>query len=259
MVSHRMSRTELNLVRDGGGATEMRGLARVRPDMLALAREIQADVAGLNAVVQSIERAVDVIEAALAGALRVQDILREMRGLALQASDPARSAAERAALDERCRALAAGVSEQVAGGEVHGMNLLSRGSQALEALIDANTGESVRVPGEDLAPGGPNILFGAEDGIADASHARMTAGLIGLSLANVERAVARLALGRRKLDAHGCFVLRLSECLRNGVGPAASPEWGGDAARLRALCEVQGHNGSTAPAGPASGLLALFR
>lgn len=263
MVPHRTSKVELKLVRNTGSAVQMPGPSRAqscaRPDMLALARELQADAAGLKAVVQSIERAVDVIEAALAAATSVEDLLRGMRGIALHASEPARSSAERASLDESLRALADKLPELVAAGEVNGMNLLGQGSPALEALIDADTGESLRVLGEDLTLGGPNILFGVGDGVAEAAHARMTAGLIGLSLANVERAVTRLALGSRKLDAHRTFVLRLAESLRRGVGPGAKTDAMADGARLRALNEVQNAAGTTAPAGPASALLALFR
>lgn len=263
MVPHRTSKVELKLVRNTGSAVQMPGRSQAqpcpRPDMLSLAREFQADAAGLKAVAQSIERAVDMIEAALSAAATVQDALREMRAVALHASEPERSAAERAALDESFRALGDKLPELIAAGEVNGMNLLKQGSPALEVLIDADTGESVRVQGEDFTPGGPNILLGSGDGVAETAHARMTAGLIGLSLVNVERAVARLALGGRKLAAHRNFVLRLSESLRRGIGSGVKPDAAADAARLRVLSEAQDAAGSTTPAGPASILLALFR
>lgn len=225
---------------------------------LTRAREIRLDVAGLRAVVQSLERAVDVAEAAIAAGVTIEDLLRRLRALALEAADTACTADERATLDMAFAALRAELPAQVAAAELYGSNLLASGSPGLEALLDDETGECVRISAEDCSLHGPNLLFSAEDGVADVPSAQVTAGLVGVSLANVERAVARLVLQTRKLQAHGLFVRRLADSLRNGieVGPVALAE---DGRRLHALSDAQRQLGRIEATGTAATLLALFR
>jgi flagellin len=225
---------------------------------LARARELRVDIAGLRAVVQSLERAADIAEAAIAAGVNVEDVLRRMRALALQAADPTLRASERVALDMAFAALLAEMPNLVVSAERHGVNLLGHNNPGLEALIDDETGECVRIAGEDCSLGGPNVLVSAENDLADIQNARMTGGLAGLSLANVERAMAGLMLGARKLSAHGTLVRRLADSLRDTLDIEGRPSTD-DGRRLRALAEAQRQLGRLEATGAAATLLALFR
>jgi flagellin len=226
--------------------------------VLVRARETRVDIAGLRAVVQSLERAVGVAEAAIAAGVNIEDILRRMRALALQAADPTLRASERVALDMAFAALMVEVPDLVASAERHDINLLAHGNPGFEALVDDETGECVRIAGEDCSLGGPNVLLSAENNLADTQAARVAGGLAGLSLANIGRAMARLMLGARKLGAHGTFVRRLADSLRDnlGVGVDSATD---DGPRLRALAEAQRQLGRLEATGAAATLLALFR
>ncbi len=231
---------------DGAGAVLMR------------ARETRVDIAGLRAVVQSLERAVGVAEAAIAAGVNIEDVLRRMRALALQAADPTLRASERVALDMAFSALMVEVPGLIASAERHDINLLANGNPGFEALVDDQTGECVRIAGEDCSLGGPNVLLSAENNLIDAQAARMAGGLAGLSLANIGRAMARLMLGARKLGAHGTFVRRLADSLRDnlGVGVDSATD---DGPRLRALAQAQQRLDRLEATGAAATLLALFR
>jgi flagellin len=225
---------------------------------LARARETRVDIAGLRAVVQSLERAVGVAEAAIAAGVNIEDVLRRMRALALQAADPTLRASERVALDMAFAALMADVPDLIASAERHDINLLAHGNPGFEALVDDETGECVRIAGEDCSLGGPNVLLSAENSLADAQAARVAGGLAGLSLANIGRAMARLLLGARKLGAHGSFVRRLADSLRDNLDAEVDPATD-DGRRLRDLAEAQRQLGRLEATGAAATLLALFR
>lgn len=224
----------------------------------ALARETRVDIAGLRAVVQSLERAVSIAEAAIAAGVNIEDILRRMRALALQAADTTLRASERVALDMAFAALMAELPDLVASAARHDVNLLGQGNPGLEALVDDETGECVRIGGEDCSPRGPNVLLSPDNSLADAQAARVACGLAGLSLANIGRAMARLTLGARKLGAHSTFVRHLADSLRDNLDTEVDAA-GDDGRRLRALADAQRQLGRLEATGAAATLLALFR
>ena len=230
--------------------------------IFAIAQNMRADVAGLNAVKQSLSNGVSITDVAVAAGEAVSDLLIEMKEKALAATDASLDTASRNALNADFTALVGQITNIVDNAEFNGTNLISNGAGNLSVLSNdsgSTTNGTITVTAQDLS-----ITSGL--GVATASLTTVAAAQSALAdvesaITTVNSGLAALGTGAKKLEVHDVFVGKLRDTLRAGIGNLVDADLASESAALQSL-QIKQQLGvqalSIANAGPGS-ILGLFR
>src|SRR5690349_1399295 len=138
----------------------------------AISQNMRALVKSHDALMQANDRTLGLLDVTVAASQSISDVLVEMRALALSATDPSLSAADRAAVNEQFLALKQQVDTIAKSATYNGQNLIdSSGSNFVQygsGAVPANTniaewGSTPRTVGEPM-PGEPLTLRFGFDG-----------------------------------------------------------------------------------------------
>jgi len=206
--------------------------------LYAIAQNLRADVGSLTAVKQSLDRANSAVDVAVSAGQTVSDLLVEMKQKAIAAADSSLDAASRSALNEDFKSLRDQISTVVSNASFNGVNLLNGTGTtggALQAIADAKQSSHITVKVENMSYGGGTLTISSTQQIDSQAHASTTAASIDTSLANVNKALARLGTGSKKLSLHETFVGKLSDTLNAGIGNLVDADLATESAKLQSL------------------------
>jgi flagellin len=204
--------------------------------VFAMAQNMRADVAGLRAVSQSLNRVQSTAEVAIAAGEAISDILIEMKEKALAASDTSLDTASRNALNEDFKALRDQITTIVTTAEFNGVNLLDGSlTGGMEALANADGTQKITVGSEDMSLSGAVVTLAANGEVDTQTNAAAMIATIETSLQNVNEALARLGTGAKKVEVHDTFVTKMSDALKQGIGNLVDADLAVESARLQSL------------------------
>lgn len=202
----------------------------------AIAQGMRGDIGALDAVGQSLSRAVGIIDVALAAGEAVSDILVEMKAKAVAAIDPSLDTASRNALNEDFVALRDQIATIVTNATFDGANLLDGSlTPGISVLADADAVNSLTIPTENLTLSSSIITLATTSTVSTATSASISLALVTSSLDNVNAALGRLGSAAKKIETHQHFVTKLQDTLRSGVGNLVDADLATESAKLQAL------------------------
>jgi len=201
----------------------------------AIAQRMRSQVAGYGVVQQSLDRGDATLDVALAGGEAISDLLIEMKEKALAAADASLDTASRSALNEDFTALRDQISTIVSNAEFNGLNLIDGSTAAFVALANQDGSNTLTVPAEDLSLSGSIVTLPAAASFSTATQADAVASQIGVSLDNVNEALARLGTKSKAIEIHSTFVTKLSDSLDKGIGNLVDADMAKESARLQSL------------------------
>lgn len=211
----------------------------------AIAQTMRREVASFGVVQDSLDRAQSTVDVALAAGEGISDILLEMKEKALAAQDDSIDSTSRAALNEDFRSLRDQITTIVANATFNGINLVDGTEGTLTALASANGSSTIAVAGENMSLSGSIVTVGASTQVNSASAAASAATAVDASIDTLNRALARLGTGSRKLEIHSTFISKLSDSLTSGIGNLVDADLAQESARLQSL-QVKQQLGSQA-------------
>ncbi|MGX6648163.1 flagellin [Maricaulaceae bacterium MS644] len=203
--------------------------------LFAIAQRMRSQVAGYGVVQQSLDRGDATLDVALAGGEAISDLLIEMKEKALAAADASLDTASRSALNEDFTALRDQIATIVSNAEFNGLNLIDGSTSAFVALANQDGSNTLTVPAEDLSLSGTIVTVTATASFATATQADAIASQIGVSLDNVNEALARLGTKSKAIEIHSTFVTKLSDSLEKGIGNLVDADMAKESARLQSL------------------------
>jgi flagellin len=204
------------------------------PAIWAIAQNQRSEVQALDAVKDSLNRGVSVVDVAMSAAENVSDLLNQMKALAVSASDYPLGDPARTAINENYLALRKSIDTAVSNAGFGGVNLLSAGgTDKVRALANTKATSTIDVEHVDLSTTGallsglpPDLLGGlganGVDAIADATR-------------DVNLAISRLGTGSKALSTHLEFVEKQQDALEEGIGNLVDADLAKEAARWQAL------------------------
>jgi flagellin len=206
--------------------------------LFAIAQNLRADVGSLTAVKQSLDRANSAVDVAISAGQTVSDLLVEMKQKSIAAADSSLDAASRSALNEDFKSLRDQIQTVVDNASFNGVNLLDGTGTTggtLQAIADSKQASHITVKVENLSYGGGTLTISSSQSIGTQAAASTTAASIDTSLANVNKALARLGTGSKKLTLHETFVSKLSDTLNAGIGNLVDADLATESAKLQSL------------------------
>lgn len=203
--------------------------------IFAIAQNLRADLGGLGAVKNSLDRGVSTVDVALAAGESISDLLIDLKSKAVAASDLGLDADSRTALKADFEALRDQITTIVSNAEFNGTNMLKNVGTAVTAIVNDKGTSTITISAEDLSLTGTNVTLTAGTTFATATQAASVVSLLESSLANVNSALSRLGTGSKKLSSQREFVDKLSDAIEVGIGNLVDADLARESARLQSL------------------------
>jgi flagellin len=230
--------------------------------LFAIAQRMRSDVSSFDAVKNSLDRGISVVDTALAAGTAISDILVEMKGKALAAANTSLDTASRTSLNADFVALRTQISTIVSNASFNGVNLINNTATAgVRALANVTGSTYLTVDDENMSLGGTVVSVAAAQQVDTAANASTALTAINNSMGTLNAALARLGTGSKALTIHKEFVSKQQDETSKGIGNLVDADLAKESARLQAL-QVKQQLGvqalSIANQSPQS-LLGLFR
>ena len=201
----------------------------------AIANKMRSDVTAYDRVRESTDRAASILDTGIAAGESIMELLNEMKGKALAASQAGLSASAQAALAADFAQLRDQITSIGANASFDGANMIGATPNNAVALGDAAGGNTITVNGASLALGGGVVTVAVASALTDAAAATTALGLVNASITNLGTQLATWGAGAKRLEVHRTFVGKLQDALSNGIGAIADADLAKESAKLQAL------------------------
>jgi len=203
--------------------------------VFAIAQNMRGQVAGYQAIRDSLNRGVSTIDVAINAGQSISDLLNEMKTKTLAAADTSLDTASRAALNQDFVGLRDQITTIVQNASFNGTNLVDGSVANIQALASTDGTKKITVTGQTLSLSGSIVTVGATASISTLANASTLISTINASIQNVNAALAKLASGEKKFTIQNDFVSKLSDTLNTGIGNLVDADMAVESAKLQAL------------------------
>jgi flagellin len=203
--------------------------------VFAIAQNMRGDVAGYQAVTDSLNRGISTLDVALSAGQSISDLLIQMKQKALAASDASLDTASRAALNNDFTALRDQITSIVSNAVFNGFNLIDGSTSQVSALASADGSRRVTQSAQNMSLGGSIVTVAGSGNISTQATASTMISTIDSSLKNVDAALAKLSSGAKKFSIQADFVSKLSDTLTTGIGNLVDANMASESAMLQSL------------------------
>ncbi|MFW8633975.1 flagellin [Cribrihabitans pelagius] len=208
----------------------------------AISKVMESDVAGFNAVSDSLSLGEATVEVALAGAEQITEILKDIKEKVVQATgenvDHTKIGAEISQLTEQ-------VTQIIAGSQFNGANLLNTsidaaGNSELTVLSSLDrsgttvTPANITIASVDFQAGALDSNLAAVD-VSDAATAESSLASIEAAIQAAVDGAAALGAGASRISDQKEFVNKVSDAMKSGIGALVDTDMEAASARLKAL------------------------
>jgi flagellin len=201
----------------------------------AIAQNMRGDVAGYQAVTDSLNRGISVIDVAMAAGQSISDLLIEMKQKALAASDTSLDTASRNALNNDFTALRDQITSIIKNAVFNGFNLVDGSTNQISALASSDGTRHITAAAENMSLSGSIVTITSAGTISTQANASAMIATVQASLTNVNSALAKLGSSAAKFSVQAGFVGKLSDTLTTGIGNLVDANMAQESAMLQSL------------------------
>jgi len=203
--------------------------------VFAIAQKLRGDVAGLNAVKGSLDRAASTLDVAIAAGEAVSDLLIELKEKAVAAKDGGLDTASRTSLSNDFKQLRDQITSIVSNAEFNGTNAVSASGTAIVAITNDTGSNTITIGAQDLSLSSANITISANQSIGTVALASASVTNLESSIGNVNTALSALGSGANRLELQRTFVDKLSDSIEVGIGNLVDADLAKTSASLQSL------------------------
>lgn len=201
----------------------------------AIAQNMRANVAGYNAVNDSLNRGMSVVDVALSAGQSISDLLIQMKQKALASADSSLDTASRQAMNQDFVALRDQITTIVKNAVFNGFNLVDGSTTQITALASADGTRRVTTAAQNMKLSGSVVTVRTTHTISTSAKASTMVATLQTSLTNVNSALAKLSSGSKKFSIQVSFANKLSDALTAGIGNLVDADLAKESARLQSL------------------------
>lgn len=198
-----------------------------------IAQNLRADVAGLSAAKQSIDRALGAVDVALAAAESVSDILISLKEKAVAANDPSIDAATRTALNDDFTSIRDSITNIVSNATFNGTNAVV--ADDIVAILNGDASATLTIAAQGLSLGGAIITVTATEDVSTATKAATALTNIEASITNLGAALSAFGAGSKALERQKEFLTKLSDTIQIGISNIVDADLAKESANLQSL------------------------
>jgi flagellin len=198
----------------------------------AIAQNMRGNVAGYNAVTDSLNRGTSVVDTALSAAQTISDLLIQMKQNATSATDTSLDTASRTQLANDFRALSEQITTIVTNASFNGINLVDGNTNNVSALATpTDTSQRITVLHQTMTLAALKIT----GTYSDAGTASNMVSTLSNALSVVNSSLSSLSAGAKKFSIQTDFVSKMIDALNTGIGNLVDANMAQESARLTAL------------------------
>ncbi len=212
--------------------------SRDDPSTFAVAQKQRADLDGYDAVDQSAQRGLNILDVSIKALETLSNLLIEMKSKAVQASNPAITPQSRLLIDTDYQAYVAQLTTVIDSASFDNTNLINKNpvNPITDDLIvitepTASTAASIIIPAINIKAVTVSVLTNVLN--VPAATAEVTA-LDGM-LQAVNNALAALGGSSSRLESHSSFVKKLQDSLTVGIGFLVDADLTAESAKLKSV------------------------
>jgi flagellin len=229
----------------------------------AIANKMRSDVTAYDRVIESNNMASAKVDVAVSSGESIMELLNEMKGKALAASQTGLSASAQTAYNADYIQLRDQITSIIANSTFDGSNM-TNGVAAINnavSLGDSAGGNTITVNGANLSLGGTTVTVAAASDLTSSANALTALGQVNASITNLGTQLATWGAGSKRLDMHQRFVSKLQDALNSGIGAMTDADLSKESAKLQSLQVKQqlGIQALSIANGAAQSALSLFR
>jgi flagellin len=203
--------------------------------LFAIANKMRSDVGAYDRVRESADRASSILDTGIAAGESIMELLNEMKGKALAASQAGLSTGSQNALNADFVQLRDQITSIVANASFDGANMIGATPANAVSLGDAAGGNAITVAGANLGLGGTVVTVAAGTAITSAALGATALGLVNASIDALGTQLATWGAGAKRLEVHKTFVSKIQDALTNGIGSIVDADLAKESAKLQAL------------------------
>ena len=220
--------------------------AKDNASVYAIAQGQRADLGGLKAVTDSLNRASSIADVSLAAGESVSDLLNQLREKVVGAMDTSIDTTSRNALNSDYKAILGQISHVVENATFNGSNIIDCSlSSSIQFIANADANSSITLSVRTIALGGPIITLSAASNISTATGASALLGELDKSIDNLNANLGALGSQAKQIEGHLSFVSKLQDSITGGIGNLVDADMAKESSRLQAL-QVQQQLGTQA-------------
>jgi len=220
--------------------------AKDNASVYAIAQGQRADLGGLKAVTDSLNRASSIADVSLAAGESVSDLLNQLREKVVGAMDTSIDTTSRNALSSDYKAILGQISHVVENAAFNGSNIIDGSlSASIEFIANADANSSITLSVRTMALGGPIITLSAGTDLTTATAAASLLGMLDTSINNLNANLGALGSQAKQIEGHLSFVSKLQDSITGGIGNLVDADMAKESSRLQAL-QVQQQLGTQA-------------
>jgi flagellin len=201
----------------------------------AIAQLMRANVAGYQAVSDSLNRGVSTVDVAISAGQSISDLLTDLKSKALAAADASLDTASRNALNTDFTSLRDQITTIVQNASFNGTNLVDGTTANIQSLASADGSKKITAAGQTLKLSGAIVTIKTTSTISTAAKASTMVGTVNTSIQNVNSALAKLASASKKFGIQNTFVSKLIDTLNGGIGNLVDADLAAESAKLQSL------------------------
>ncbi|HTM82523.1 flagellin [Asticcacaulis sp.] len=220
--------------------------AKDNASVYAIAQGQRADLGGLKAVTDSLNRASSIADVSLAAGESVSDLLNQLREKVIGAMDTSIDTTSRNALSSDYKAILGQITHVVENAAFNGSNIID-GSLAtsIQFIANADANSVITLSVRTIALGGPIITLSAGTDLSTATAASALLGQLDTSIDNLNANLGALGSQAKQIEGHLSFVSKLQDSITGGIGNLVDADMAKESSRLQAL-QVQQQLGTQA-------------
>ena len=210
--------------------------AKDNPSVYAIAQKQRAELTGLNAVKDGLNRATSVADVSMAAGESVSDLLNQLREKVVGAMDTSIDTTSRNALNGDFRSILQQISHIVENATFDGVNLLNGSlSKNVQYIANADANSTVTLSVRTIALGGPIISLTAGSQLSTATSASHILSQLDASIVSLNANLGALGSQAKQIEGHLTFIAKLQDSVTGGIGHLVDADMGKESSLLQAL------------------------
>lgn len=208
----------------------------------AMAHGMRADNESRGSALTSMDLGIGVVETALAASEGISDLMVEMHGKLVAATDTTLDEQSWRSLMTDFIELGNQAQRLAENASFNDLNLLESGGEDLSVLIGSTPGQTLTIAAEDLTDGGGIFDAGLAANLPQSDNAIVTTQPTSAdvtafesSMSDVTASVSRLGVGLKSLEIQKTLLVKQIDVTEAGIGNLVDVDLGRDSARLQAL------------------------
>lgn len=220
--------------------------AKDNASVYAIAQGQRADLGGLSAVKDSLNRAASIADVSMAAGESVSDLLNQLREKVVGAMDTSIDTTSRNALNGDFVSILGQIQHIVENATFNGSNILD-GSLAtnIQFIANADANSVITLSVRTMALGGPILTLSAAAQLSTATSASNILSSLDTSILNLNASLGALGSQAKQIEGHLSFVDKLGDAIKGGIGNLVDADMAKESSRLQAL-QVQQQLGAQA-------------